>query len=208
MRISIKMTKAKKRGRPRQFDADKALKAMADEFSLKGFSATSLDDLARASGVNRPSIYAAFGNKLSIFLAVIDLHFEQFEREMAEAVDERAPLEEYMNQFYAAELEAYFHGSAAQGSFVFSNAVAEAPAHPEIGVRIVKLIAALEEQVAKRVAVEIKGSDRDASEANPIAQLAIGYLMTLSNKARAGCEKAAVMEDAKRVSALLARLAR
>ena len=93
------MAKTKKRGRPRQFDTDQALEAMAGQFSAKGFSGTSLDDLAQAAGINRPSIYAAFGNKLSIFLAVIDAHFKNFEQEMAEAVAPTAPLEEYLNQF-------------------------------------------------------------------------------------------------------------
>jgi len=200
------MTKTKKRGRPREFDSDKALKLMADEFSVKGFSATSLDDLARSSGVNRPSLYSAFGNKLSIFLAVIDLHFAQFKQEMAEAVDDSAPLEEYLNQFYRAELEAYFHGTAAQGSFVFSNAIAEAPAHPEIGERVIRLIEALEDQLTKRISLETSDSNRDATVAKTIAQLAIGYLMTLSNKARAGCDKAALRDEAKRASSFLARL--
>ncbi len=198
--------KARKRGRPREFDVDTALKAMADAFSTRGFSATSLDDLAQCSGVNRPSLYATFGNKLSIFLAVIDSFFGQFEREMAEAVDESAPLVEYLNQFYAAELDAYFHGTAARGNLVFSNAVSEAHAYPEIGERVLRLIKTLEDQVARRVAREFTQTNRDPSEAHSIAQLAIGYLMTLSNKARSGCDQTALGEEARRISALLARL--
>ena len=55
------------RGRPRQYDEETALRAAADVFWTKGFSATSLDDLSSAMGMNRPSIYRAFGDKEAIY---------------------------------------------------------------------------------------------------------------------------------------------
>ena len=55
------------RGRPRQFDEDAALTGAMMVFWEKGLAATSLDDLAQAMGMNRPSIYNAFGNKDAIY---------------------------------------------------------------------------------------------------------------------------------------------
>jgi len=63
-------------GRPREFDVDRALERALKVFWRKGYEGTSLPDLTKAMGINRPSLYAAFGNKETLFRRALDRYAE------------------------------------------------------------------------------------------------------------------------------------
>jgi AcrR family transcriptional regulator len=66
-----------KRGRPRGFDRDEALRQAMEMFWAKGYEGASLEDLQAAmGGINPPSFYAAFGSKEQLFLETIRLYAE------------------------------------------------------------------------------------------------------------------------------------
>jgi AcrR family transcriptional regulator len=62
------------RGRPREFCVDEALAQALRVFWEKGYEGTSLNDLTEAMGITRPSLYAAFGNKESLFRKALNLY--------------------------------------------------------------------------------------------------------------------------------------
>jgi AcrR family transcriptional regulator len=64
------------RGRPRAFDPDAALDRAMHVFWAKGYEGASLSDLTRAMRINRPSLYAAFGNKEQLFRKVLDRYMD------------------------------------------------------------------------------------------------------------------------------------
>ena len=63
--------------RPRQFDADKALDRTMRVFWEHGYHATSVQDLMKAAGVQKQSLYCAFGDKRSLFLKCLNLYSKQ-----------------------------------------------------------------------------------------------------------------------------------
>lgn len=62
--------------RPRTFDPDKVLDTARDIFWRKGYQGTSFDDITAETGLTKPSLYAAFGDKASLYLSVLDRYHE------------------------------------------------------------------------------------------------------------------------------------
>ncbi len=75
-------------GRPRTFDIDKALERALRGFWEKGYEGTSLSDLTEAMGINRPSLYAAFGNKEALFRKALDRYVEKTRAFVRAAINE------------------------------------------------------------------------------------------------------------------------
>jgi AcrR family transcriptional regulator len=75
-------------GRPRSFDMDQALDRALHVFWRKGYEGTSLSDLTGAMGINRPSLYAAFGDKEALFRKALDRYAEGQEAYVGEALNQ------------------------------------------------------------------------------------------------------------------------
>src|SRR5246127_5489714 len=74
--IGMKSETAAQPGRPRAFDPDAALDRAMHVFWAKGYEGASLSKVTRAMRINRPSLYAAFGNKEQLFRRVLDRYMD------------------------------------------------------------------------------------------------------------------------------------
>jgi TetR/AcrR family transcriptional repressor of nem operon len=89
--------------RPRSFDPDEALDLARDVFWRKGFQGTSLDDVTAATGLAKPSLYAAFGDKNALFLKVLDRYHARIiasaERILSDGPSARDAIERWLTGF-------------------------------------------------------------------------------------------------------------
>ncbi|MBU5948189.1 TetR/AcrR family transcriptional regulator [Streptomyces sp. PAM3C] len=79
-----------KRGRPRGFDRDTALAQATSLFWRHGFEGTSIADLTSAMGISPPSLYAAFGDKRTLFHEVVERYGGTFGAFMDKALTEES----------------------------------------------------------------------------------------------------------------------
>ncbi|RSN64815.1 TetR/AcrR family transcriptional regulator [Actinomadura sp. WAC 06369] len=75
-------------GRPRAFDKEQALERALLLFWSRGYGATSVQDLVDALAVERGSLYGAFGDKRSFYLAAVRLYWDTYERRLVAALED------------------------------------------------------------------------------------------------------------------------
>jgi len=75
------------KGRPREFCIDQALSAALRVFWTRGYEGASMTELTEAMGITKPSLYAAFGNKESLFKKALDLYEHEKLSYMSTALD-------------------------------------------------------------------------------------------------------------------------
>jgi TetR/AcrR family transcriptional repressor of nem operon len=100
--------------RPREFDHDDVLRIAFDQFWRKGVRGTSLSDIARDAGVQRGSLYNAFGSKESLFLCA----YERYAREYLSSVQKAlssGTLRERLTAFFDLTIKNFRSGSPPRG---------------------------------------------------------------------------------------------
>ncbi len=181
-----------RRGRPRAYDPDRALAQATAAFWDAGYSATSLDDLSAATGMNRPSLYGAFGDKRALYLKAIEGYRAMAQAAMQQALPYDGSLREALTELYGRAISLYLSGEhGARGCLLTSTAATEAVMDPEIR-RAAR--AALEEidtafEARIRHAREHGDLPRSADPAM-LGKLASAILHTLSIRARTGAPRA------------------
>src|SRR5579872_3207131 len=97
----------KRRGRPRAYQPEVALGKALDLFRKDGFAATSLDELSEATGMNRPSLYAAFGDKRELYIKSYARYRADARAAMVEIFRGEVPIRKRLERIYAAALDIY-----------------------------------------------------------------------------------------------------
>jgi AcrR family transcriptional regulator len=90
----------KRRGRPRAYDPQAALKQATDAFWKAGYAGTSLEEISAATGMNKPSLYAAFGDKRGLYLEALDQYWQLVFAAMRKDLAGDRPLDDTLMRVY------------------------------------------------------------------------------------------------------------
>ena len=177
----------KRRGRPRAYQPEVALGKALDLFRKDGFAATSLDDLSAATGMNRPSLYGAFGDKRDLYIKSYQRYRADARAAMIEIFRDQLPIRKRLERIFAVALDIYLSGEAGpRGCFTVMTAASEAVSDPDIRAMVLEGFSELDKAFAAcfRLARE-NGELPLASDPQVLAQLASATIHTIAIRARA-----------------------
>src|SRR3981189_3835420 len=113
----------KRRGRPRGYEPEVALAKALDLFRKDGFAAPPLDDLSAATGMNRPSLYGAFGDKRELYIKSYARYRADARAAMIDIFRDELPIRRRLERIFAGALDIYLSGDAGpRGCFTVMTA--------------------------------------------------------------------------------------
>jgi TetR/AcrR family transcriptional repressor of nem operon len=115
-------------GRPREFDPDAVVDRAMQVFWAKGYEAASLDDLCQSTGLNRSSLYAAFGDKRALFLSTLKRYGDRSVAKVTAALSRPVPIREALAGFLSEMIDQIVAGPGRSGCFI-GNCAAEVARH-------------------------------------------------------------------------------
>ena len=113
-------------GRKRQFDVDEALDRALEVFWARGYEGATLPELTRAMGINRPSLYAAFGNKEQLFRKALDRYQTGPQSFLSEALT-KPTARDVVEAIFSGFIRMQRDHDKARGCLIVSGALACSP---------------------------------------------------------------------------------
>jgi AcrR family transcriptional regulator len=179
---------AKRRGRPRAYDPDQALRQATETFWDQGYAGASLDDLSAATGMNRPSLYGAFGDKQALFRATLDGYGELTRETLTPAFRAGGTLREALERIYQAALGLYLSGDAGgRGCFLISAGLGQSVVDPEVREMVANGLRNLDRAFERLVLRADKAGELPpGADPATLAKVAGMMINALAVRARAG----------------------
>jgi TetR/AcrR family transcriptional repressor of nem operon len=192
--------------RPREFDVEQALEAATHAFWARGYEATSLADLMRAMGLQKGSIYRAFGDKHALFVSALQRYLDQtYEAQCAilvKAPSPRAAIQAWLDQLIETVPA---EGGSCRGCLAVNTLI-------ELGPHDEKARAVLEahfDRVRRVVAGEIRrgqeqGEFRRDLDAETLAHIVVTVIAGLLGRLKGSMTKADALRLARATLRLMA----
>lgn len=178
------------KGRPRQFDVHKALDAALLLFWRHGYEGTSLSALTKAMRINVPSLYAAFGNKETLFKKALDRYLHGPASYLPKAL-EQPSVRRAVEKLFQGAIDMVMNPHHPDGCLLVQGALASGPSAASIRKELSLRRAAAETAVRRRLERAVAEGDLPARvDAAKLARYLLTVLWGLSVQAAGGASRA------------------
>ena len=168
------------RGRPRSFDIEAAVERAMDVFWSRGYHATALPDLLRATKLSRGSLYAAFGDTHSLFLRALDRYLADALTRMDIELDPRKEPVAGLRAYLAGYVERASGANGRRGCLLVATAMELAGHDAEVGRRVAGFFKTMEARVADVLSrAEAAGRLADGVEPASAARILVCFVWGL-----------------------------
>ena len=181
--------------RPREFDIDKAIEDISEQFWADGYEATSITDLEEATGLARASLYAAFGAKQNMLHQAIDFYLAGRIETVASAVD-NGGLDAVAGWFERfATVREHKPERAAMGCLMVNSMVELGSVDPEVVARGERYLVRIRRAFSSALTMAVENGDMEGPVEEK-ADLASMLLMGLFVSIKGGAD----LEEIQRLS--------
>jgi TetR/AcrR family transcriptional repressor of nem operon len=190
--------------RPREFDREKALHRAMDLFWAKGYDATSIEDLVTRMGIQRGSLYAAFGDKRALFRAALERYQQVAARDLLDALEAPGSGLVAIRRFFRLRVEGALDRSRPPGCLMTNSAAALSRRDRGAAREVCGSLARLEQAFLRALTrARAAGEVEAARDLRALARFLTSSAQGLSVMAKAFPERA-ILEDV--VSVVLASI--
>ena len=184
MRTGTEIAK-RSRGRPRGFITEEVLERVRGVFLAKGFTGASLDELSAAAGLNRPSLYAAFGDKEQLYIATLRFYGTRSIAGLDAILGGKGTIQQRLAKVYSAAIDLYTAPPHRPGCMIVGTAAVESPTYPKIAAAAAELLAGIEKSLERGFAA----SDLPATPSPAArARMAGAIMYAIAIRARLGAK--------------------
>ncbi|MFG2368183.1 TetR/AcrR family transcriptional regulator [Streptomyces mirabilis] len=181
-------------GRPPGFDKDEVVHAVERQFRRTGYAGTSVDDIAKAGGLGRGSLYAAFGDKSKLYLRTLEAYCDRTETAWAavlEGPDDTAL--ERLHAYLVKSARCVHDDPDRLGCMVTGFAVEGVDHDPQAGARVRQALGTIEGSLTGCVQAAQRHGDLDPeADARGISHLLMAVNRGMEVLARAGFDVVAL----------------
>ena len=178
----------------RQFDEQEMIATALDVFWRKGLHDATMQDLAAATGVQRGSLYNAYGDKEAIFQRAFDQYAGQLIDSCGQALDEGDDIAARLRNFLDLLIVNMTSGSPPRGCLTTRTALYGAISSAAVRQRVQGVLSRLEQLVSK--AISSAHDRRLAANANRLARVVVTFTRGLAVMERAGYSRKQLKESA------------
>jgi TetR/AcrR family transcriptional repressor of nem operon len=182
-------------GRPRSFDEAEVRRRVRDAFWQRGFEATSIDDLTRATGLGKGSLYAAFGDKRRLFIEELEAYSAARLGARLAALHGEGPAIGRLRALFRPDAQPPAGLDLSHGCFLVRSTVELAADDPAVRNLARRTYGAIEEALVAVVAEAVAENDLPAStDARTLGRLLLAVMQGMEFLAKTGMPPKEVAE--------------